>query len=680
MPLLAIANVAHAFGTRQILDGVSLSIEAGERIGVVGRNGTGKSTMLRVMCGLMTPDTGSISTAKTCKIGFLEQDPALDPEETLRGTAETAFAKLHALHLELDGVFAEMAHAAGDALDRLLKKQARLESAAESAGGYAIDHKIDAVLHGLGFTDSQFALTTGVLSGGQRARLALAKLLLEKPDVLLLDEPTNHLDLDGRLWLEGFLRDDFGGAVVMISHDRYLLDNVVTRIVEVEQGRLIDYPAPKGQAYQTFRRLRAERRILQMRAWETQQSKFKAEERFIDRYRAGQRSKQAKGRESKLNRAKEQTTLERPVEFGSINFSLPNSPRSGEVVAKARGLTKRYVAHDGSEKILFDKLDLTITRGDRVGIIGPNGAGKSTLVQCLLGEMAVTEGDINLGAALIVGFFRQTSDELDPEIPVYRYLQNIIQKETPDRPLSEQAARDLAGAFLFSGSEQTAPMGRLSGGERGRARLAALLASSKNVLILDEPTNHLDIESAERVEGALALEIPTTSERPGRAGGDFDGTMLLISHDRAFIDACCNQLIILDGHGGAELFAGNYSAWHKQQLHNTRQRTELETASREQAEFERSQRQKFSRKSTSKSNAKTSGKTDSVYKLSRMDTDQLEKRIEGVEARIRTIDQSLSDADVWKDHAKCEKLGTERTSLVLELEPLEFEWIRRAED
>ena len=676
MPLIAVANLGHAFGSRRILDGITLSIEAGERVGVVGRNGTGKSTMLRAMGGLLTTDTGSVSTARGCRVGYLHQDPELDPQETLRGSAEAAFAELHRLHLELDGVFEAMASAAGNELERLLKRQSRLEAEVDAAGGYAIDHKIDAVLHGLGFTDAQFALKTGVLSGGQRARLALAKLLLEEPDVLLLDEPTNHLDLDGRLWLETFLRDEFEGAVVMISHDRYLLDNVVTRIVEVEQGRLIDYPAPKGHAYQTFRRLRTERRAVQLRAWEAQETKFKAEQRFIDRYKAGQRAKQAKGRETRLERARAATTLERPVELGAMGFALPPAPRSGEIVAKARGLTKRYRNASGQDKVLFNGLDVTIARGDRVGIIGPNGAGKSTFVKCLLGELEATAGDVNLGAGLVVGSFHQTSDDLDPEMPVYRYLQNVIQKETPERPLSEQAARDLAGAFLFSGDEQLAPLGRMSGGERGRARLAALLASSKNVLVLDEPTNHLDIESAERVEAALALEIEATSERPGQAGGDFDGTLLLISHDRAFINACCNRLIVLDGAGGATLFEGNYTQWHETVVAHQRDAEARASEAARETAAARKRTATQPKKPVGPSNG-TAGKKSAIERLA---TGALEERIEQIESRIRSIDESLAGADVWRDHARCEQLGSERTQLMAELEPLEFEWMRRAEE
>ncbi len=680
MPLLAATNVRHAFGSRVILDGASLSIEAGERIGIVGRNGTGKSTLIKAMAGMFTPDSGTIDRSKSARVGFLHQDPDLDPNETLRSAAESAFAELHELHAQLNRVFDEMAGDAAsdpDELERLMKRQADLEQRIEAAGGYAIDHRIDATLHGLGFTDAQFSIPTASLSGGQRARLALAKLLLEGPDVLLLDEPTNHLDLDGRLWLESFLKDDFAGAVVLISHDRYLLDNVVTRIVEVEAGRLIDYPAPKGHAYATFRRLRAERKEVQARAWESQQSKFKQEERFIQRYKAGQRAKQARGRESRLQREKRDSSVERPMEMGVARFNFPRAPRSGDIVARARGVSKSYPADDGSEKVLFNKLDLTIERGERWGILGPNGAGKSTLVKCLLGELDADAGEVKLGANLDVGYFSQTAGNIDPDAPVYRYIQSAILKENEGVRYSEQQARDLAGAFLFSGDEQEAEMHRLSGGERGRARLAALLASAKNVLVLDEPTNHLDIPSAERLEDALAIEIPATSEQPGRPGGEFDGTLILISHDRAIIDACCDRLLILDGRGGAEVFEGNYT--HYQQVQAEREQARLERDAERKRQQDKEDRQRRQREHRQRERAREqTGPT--ANSLERLSDSKLEERIESIEARIKAIDASMSDPDVWSNPKKCEQLGAERSQLAGELEPLEFEWMRRAQE
>ncbi|MEO1130515.1 MAG: ABC-F family ATP-binding cassette domain-containing protein [Planctomycetota bacterium] len=672
MPVLAATNVGHAFGDRVILDGCSFGVEVGERVGIVGRNGAGKSTLIKVLTGELKPDTGSRSVQRGAQVGYLQQDIDFEPDETLRDAAEGAFAELHALHKRLHAIFEDMAAAEGAALDKLLKQQERLEHEIEQAGGYAIDHRIDAVLHGLGFTDAQFGIRCADLSGGQRARLALARLLLEQPDVLLLDEPTNHLDLQGRLWLEDFLAEQFSGAVVMISHDRYLLDNVVTRIVEVEHGRGIDYPG----GYSAFRRLRAERREAQMRAFENQQTKWKQEEAFIRRYKAGQRAKQARGRESRLERAKRDNSLERPVEMAVMKFDLPKAQRSGDIVISARGLSKQYTNDDGSEKTLFHDLDVTIGRGERWGIVGPNGAGKSTLVRCLLGEQEPDAGTVRLGSNVKVGHFHQTHEGLDPELLVYRYLQKVIRDENPDNLLSEQASRDLAGAFLFSGDDQEKELGMLSGGERARAVLAGLLASAKNLLVLDEPTNHLDIPSAERLEDSLALAVEPTSENPGRPGGPYDGTLILISHDRAIIDSCCDHLLVLDGAGGVELVLGNYTMWHEKDV---RRRTEAaEQAAAAKAQREREEKRKRAEE-TSKKQAQRKKSGPSGNALERMKTEQLEKRIEEIETRVREIDESMSDPDVWSNPKRCATLGDERSTLVTELEPLEFEWMRRAE-
>ncbi|MBL9032327.1 MAG: ABC-F family ATP-binding cassette domain-containing protein [Phycisphaerae bacterium] len=666
MPILTGVNLRLLFGNDIILDGCSISIEPGERIGLVGRNGTGKSSLLKLLAGLLTPDAGTVSLQRGCRAGYLHQDPVIDARETLRSAAEAAFAELHRLHQEQHVLFDRMAEAtkAGNhaEVDRLLRLQAEAERKIDAAGGYAIDHKIDAVLHGLGFTDAQFAIPASALSGGQRGRLALARLLLEQPDALLLDEPTNHLDIDGRLWLEDFLTNDFPGAVLMVSHDRYLLDRVVSRIVEVEQGRLIDYPGN----YEAFRELRAERRLAQHRAYENQQTKFKQEEAFIRRYKAGQRAKQARGRATKLAREREASTIERPMELATMRLSIPKAERTGDIVVAARGLSKSYANDDGTTKRLFHGLDIVIGRGERWGVIGPNGAGKTTLVRCLLGELAPDAGTSKLGSNVKVGYYRQTHEGIDPDLSIARYLQGIVLKECPGQALSEQAARDLAGAFLFSGTEQERPMGRLSGGERSRAVLAGLLASAKNLLVLDEPTNHLDIPSAERLEDALALPDD---------GGAYDGTLILISHDRALIDATCDHLLVLDGAGGAEVFVGNYTDWHEKDLARraeARAREAEEKRRREDAE--RTKRQ--ADESRRRAEAAKSGPT--VSALARLKTEQLETKIEKIETRIREIDAAFNDPDVWRDADRSASLSAERDRLVAELEPLEMEWSRRA--
>ena len=298
MSLLTAANVRFRHGTRTILDGATLSVEPGEKIGLVGRNGSGKTTFMNVLLGRLEPDDGQVSFQRGMRMGYLTQDPELNPEETLRGEAESAFAELHRLHGEMHDVYDRMATADAAELEKLLARQARLEGEIEAAGGYAVDHRIDATLHGLGFADEQFTLPVRGLSGGQKGRLALAKLLLEAPDLLLLDEPTNHLDIDGRQWLETFLSEEYSGAVLVVSHDRWLLDRVVSRIIEVERGRIREYPGN----YEKYRELRRERQLTESRVHEKQLDRIRAEEAFIRKYKAGQRAKQARGRESRLER------------------------------------------------------------------------------------------------------------------------------------------------------------------------------------------------------------------------------------------------------------------------------------------------------------------------------------------------------------------------------------------
>lgn len=665
MPLIAATNISHNYGDDIILDSVSISVEPGERIGMVGRNGTGKSTLLKVLGGLLTPDSGNISLQRGCRVGYLTQDPVLDPEETLRDAAEGAFDELHRLHQQQHHLYEEVATATekgdNEAVDQLMRRLTEIERLIEAAGGYAIDHQIDAVLHGLGFTDGQFTILTKDLSGGQRGRLALARLLLEQPDVLLLDEPTNHLDIEGCLWLERFLKEEFRGAVLMVSHDRYLLDNVVNRIVETEQGRLIDYPGN----YEAFRELRMERRLSMHRTWEKQQTRFKKEEAFIRRYKAGQRAKQARGRETKLDREKAGSTVERPMEMEVFNFELPKADRTGDVVLAARGIGKQYTQEDGSEKVLFQGLDITIGRGERWGIIGPNGAGKSTLVRCLLKQQEPDTGTVKLGTNVKIGYYSQTHEHVDPDLQVYRYLQGVILRESPTQALSEQQARNLAGAFLFSGDEQLKEMGMLSGGERSRAVLAGLLASAKNLLVLDEPTNHLDIPSAERLEDALSPE-----------GSGFDGTLILISHDRALIDGTCDHLLVLDGEGNVETFVGNYTDWHARDVARRRERDSQASDDKRRREEQERARRAAEEAKKKQAAAAPSGR-NSINGLARMKTEQLEARIEKIETRIREIDAAFADPDTFSNSAKCNKLGNERRRLMEELEPLEFEWSQR---
>ncbi len=661
MPILTGTNLILSFGDHEILRGVSVTVEPGEKIGVVGRNGAGKSSLLKILAGLQKQDAGSVSAGQGVRVGYLHQNPNLDPNDTLKEAAARAFEEVDRLHAQLEKLYHRMGDTQGEELQKLLKDQERLEKGIEAAGGYSNEHKVEMILHGLGFTDAQFGIKVRDLSGGQKSRVALGRLLLENPGVLLLDEPTNHLDMAGREWLENFLSQEYQGAVLLISHDRYLLDRVVSRIVEVEDGRLVEYPGN----YAAFRKQRVERRLTMLRAWEKQQTMFKREESYIRQYKAGQRAKQAKGRESRLDRAKEDA-LDRPVEFDDVRLNLPKAERTGDIVIAARDLSKSYPSKDGGTKVLFHDLALHIERGQRWGIIGPNGAGKTTLVRCLLNEIEPDAGSIKLGARLAVGYFSQSRDDVDPEMTVYRHIQDTVRKATDERVMmSEQDARNLAGSFLFSGRDQEKQLGVMSGGEQARAVLAGLLASAKNVLVLDEPTNHLDIQAAERLEGTLARkhENPMTGEK---TEGDFDGTILLISHDRALIDAVCDNILVLDGEGGAQVFPGTYSEW---KLHES-----------ERAAAGRSQTSPgMQPKAASTANMPKPDPDGQKSRFSWMPISKIEERMNDLGIEIRKLDAELGGADVWTDYEKANTLSDKRDKYKSELDELEIEWLRKSE-
>ncbi len=648
MPLLTLANVTVAYGTHVVLDEVTVSVDPGEKVGLIGRNGCGKTTLMRVMQGDLQPDAGTVQLSRGAAVGYLRQDPDFDPDETVRDAAEGAFAKLHQLHVALDAAYHDMAEATGVQLERLLKRQARLETEMEAAGGYAINHRIEASLHGLGFSDTQMALKTSVLSGGQLSRLGLARLLLEEPDLLLLDEPTNHLDIEGRKWLEQFLAEEYRGAVIIVSHDRWLLDRVVSRIVEVDRGSVLEYPGN----YHKYVALRDQNRLTHKRTYEKQLDKIRREEQYIRRYKAGQRARQARGRESKLDRFKANELVDRPVELDVMHLTLPRAPRSGDQVLTADRVGKRY-----DDTVLFEDLSMSLTRGDRIGIIGPNGAGKTTLVNCLLGDLAPDTGSVRVGSRMSIGYYRQIPRDLDESMEVWRYLQSVIVSLDGQVRASEQQARDLAGAFLFSGMEQDKTLGDMSGGERSRAVLAGLVAGAHNLLVLDEPTNHLDIPSAERLERALSSEA---------SEGGYEGTLILVTHDRALIEATCDQLLVLDGAGGARHFQGRYSQWATR---DDDERTGPAPAGIATAVPARRRRRK--------AKAEAAGRGSAVERIS---LDRLEKQIEETEQRIGTIDGLLLDAEVYTDGERCRDLQAERESLNKVLRPLEEEWSRRAAD
>jgi ATP-binding cassette subfamily F protein 3 len=643
MPLLTLTNVRHAYGNHVILDGVTLSIEPGEKVGLVGRNGSGKTSLMRMILGAIEPQGGTRQLQRGTRVGYLNQDPAFEPGDTVRDAAERAFAQLHDLHVQIADVYDRLASATDSELDALLRRQARLESEIEAAGGYTIDHRINAMLHGLVFDDAQFGIDVASLSGGQKGRLGLARLLLEEPDLLLLDEPTNHLDLSARQWLETFLAEEYPGAVLVVSHDRWLLDRVVHRIVEIEQGVLRDYPGN----YHAYVALRQERQLTQQRVRDKQLDKIRQEEQFIARYKAGQRAKQARGRATRLERFKRDALVEAAPEQSVMRLALPPAPRSGELVIVAESIAKQY-----GETVLFRDFDLTVMRGERIGFIGPNGVGKTTLLRVLLGEIPPDAGTVRLGSRLSVGYYQQLHENVDRTLCVWEYLQSVAVGMDGAAKLNEQQARDLAGAFLFSGREQDKRLSSLSGGERSRLVLAGLVASAKNVLVLDEPSNHLDIPSAERLEFALS------------PAGGYEGTLLLVSHDRALLEATCDRLIVFDGSPTPRAFPGRYSDWA---------RRSAETAAAPAAPPPRPEPKREPRP------APAPVRRGDRDPLARLPLAELESRIEAAEGRIRELDAALADAQVYANADRVREAVAAREGFARELAQLETEWSRRAE-
>ena len=648
MSLLTISNLRHTYGTHVVLDGATLSIEDGEKVGLVGRNGSGKTTLMKAIRGEIEPDSGSVQIQRGARVGYLSQHPDFEMSDTVHQAASRAFERLQKLHQELEALYEAMASSTEVELDRLLKRQAELETDIAAEGGYAVDHKIDAILHGLGFTDEQVQQTVDTLSGGQKARLGLARLLLEQPDLLLLDEPTNHLDIDGRRWLERFLADEYEGAVIVVSHDRWLLDRVVSRIAEVERGVLREYPGN----YNSYIELRRERMLTESRRHAKQLDKIRAEEAFIRKYKEGQRAKQARGRASRLERYKEEQLVERPIELDVMRLKLPIPKRVGDIILSAEDLDQTLGDND-----LFEGFSIDIRPGDRIGIIGANGIGKTTLIRTLLGDLEPKAGTIRKSPRLSVGWFRQTQAHIDLSLEVWEYLQSVITSNEGDSKASEQQARDLAGAFLFSGPEQDKQLELLSGGERARAVLAGLVSAAHNLIVLDEPSNHLDIPAAERLEQSLV------------SFGDkkkHGGALILISHDRALLEATCTQLIVFEEGRPVSIHRGKYSELLAIQQEEERRRQEH----RKQQSAPKKNREK----------GKPKAKKAKRSPLERLTTQQLEEKIEACERRRNEIDLELAEPDTWNDRKRAGQLEAERKKLHETLEPMEFEWSRRADE
>ena len=528
MIILSAQHIAKSFGVNAVLRDVSLTVQQGDRIGLVGVNGCGKSTLMRILAGLDAQDGGEISLVRGLRVGYLAQQNMVTSGETVWNELQKVYEQVFAMEKKLRELEDEMAHAHTDAqrFAQLSADYDRLTQRFEEADGYSWKSMVSGVLNGLGFKPAQYDQCVDSLSGGEQTRLCLARLLLQKPDLLLLDEPTNHLDMETLQWLENYLAA-YKGSVLVISHDRYFLDHVCTGIVEILMGSSEQY----NGNYTRYIAQRQERFESRMRAYEIQQKEIERQQAIIARYRMFNREKSIRAAESREKALDRMEKLEKPVDERAIRFSFEARRRTGEDVLQLTEISKSF-----GEKHLFHDLTLRVRAGDRVALIGPNGVGKSTLIKIIVGEEQPDTGFIRYGSNVDIGYYDQHQSTL--------HADKTALDEIWDRfPQMEQSnVRGALGMFLFTGDDVFKPIHTLSGGEKGRVALTALMLRKDNLLLLDEPTNHLDMDSREVLEDALT---------------DFGGTIITVSHDRYFINRIANRIIEMQPDGVTE-YIGNY--------------------------------------------------------------------------------------------------------------------------
>jgi len=627
MSILTATGLAKSYGAQDVFAGLSLAIPHGARIALVGPNGAGKTTLLRLLCGLDEPSAGSVFRARGLTIGYLPQEADLPGAWPLYEVLLEVFADLRAQEAALRQMEAEMADPAR--FDALAEKYSQLSQRFEDAGGYTYEARIRQVLGGLGFDAADFTRPCNQLSGGQKTRALLARLLLEEPTLLVLDEPTNHLDIAAVEWLEERLAS-WPGALLIVSHDRYFLDRLVNTVWELDHGRLEVYSGN----YTQYAGQRAARLARRQAEYEAQAEYIAKTSEYIRRYKAGQRSKEAKGREKRLARLER---LERPHEQRTLRLDLRTISRSGDKVLETHGLVVGYP--EGGP--LFACPDLTLWRGECAALIGPNGAGKTTFLRTILNQIPPLAGESHLGASVQVGYFAQAHEGLQPERTP---LEVVL--AAGDMLVSE--ARNYLARFLFTGDDVFKPIAALSGGERGRLALALLALQGANFLLLDEPTNQLDIPSQEVLQEALA---------------GFAGTILLVSHDRYLINALATQVWALED-GGLRVYEGGYAEYAQE-----RERT----CARNQAPEGRRTKDGGRR-------IEAIRRPSPVRRQQRQRAAELEAIIAELEGRLAQLSRDLEEAGLTQKLDRVRALGTEYTSVETELQARLDEWSQLADE
>lgn len=628
MERIRMIGLGKSFGVRQVFSNVSFEIKEGDRIALVGPNGAGKSTLLKCILGIEELDEGQVVMSPVASIGYLQQDVNLG-DASLTEEIETAWEDVHALENKLQELttYLETHEASESDLQRLDYLQNRLEW----LGGYDYEQKTKRIVYGLGFTDEDLYKPANAFSGGQKTRINLAKALVRSPDFLFLDEPTNHLDMEMLEWLEGYL-SSYRGGILIVSHDRYFMDRIVTGVVELDHHKATTY---RGN-YSRYVAQREERLKADTIAYEKQQEYIKKTEEYIDKYRAGIKSKMARGRQSQLNRLER---LEAPETSHSLDFKFPPAAMSADKVLVLDHVSIGYKTDDP----IIDDVSIVVRRGESVALIGPNGAGKSTMVKAIVGELLPTEGYIDIGNRVQVGYFSQEHEELHDR---WQVVDEIINNYN----FTEEKARNVLGSFLFKGDDVFKLVGDLSGGERARLALLKLFLQGDNFLILDEPTNHLDVPTREIVERALQ---------------QFGGTCFIISHDRYFLDQVSTRTLVLENKGITE-YLGNYS-YYKEKL---KEQNDIAALTEHVDEVPKDKAKTETKVVPSSDESKPKPNTYMVEKQ----LAEVEEEIARLEATMKMYEVQLANPVVQQDLAEMENISKQLSDTESNLQKLYEKW------
>ena len=630
MIVLSAVNVSKAFVTRQVLENVNLTLQGGQRMGLIGVNGTGKTTLFRLITGELEPDSGSISILKGLTVGMLSQQADIVGELTVRQELERVFEPVRRMEKRLREMEHEMAEAHGDPerFNELSADYSRLTDRFEDAGGYEWPSRIQGVLAGLGFADDKRDQVASLLSGGEKTRLCLARLLLTKPDILLLDEPTNHLDLASTQWLEDTLKK-YRGTVLVISHDRYFMNSVCDTMAEISMRHLTQYSGSYDE-FMVKRRADIER---QLREYKLQQAQIARQQAIIQRYRMYNTERSVRAAESRERQLEKLERVEKPLDEQKVRFSFGTRRRSGDDVLIIKDLKKSF-----GDRVLFENLNLHLRAGDRVAVIGANGVGKSTLLNIITGFTPRDGGSVVFGANVDVGYYDQQQSTLHDE-------KDVMSEVWDDFPrLEPNDVRSVLALFLFTGEEVYKKIGSLSGGERGRVALAKLMLKKDNLLLMDEPTNHLDMDSREVLEGALT---------------DFEGTILTVSHDRYFINRIADRVIEITPEGAFE-YIGNYDDYLEKKRLNAGTGGEVIVSGVTKTQLEKEKRKKKA--------LMLSAKQKEAY------IGELEGRIAAAEEKIAALEESMGSYEIYSDGEKARETAGAHAAAQNELEELYTEW------